>query len=164
MSADVLLDKLDAVRQVAHGRWRARCPAHDGKNSNVLSIGETSDGTTLVKCFAGCNVSDVVSAVGLELSDLFPRLDWQTTGVHGRVNRTLKKYDADEANHPYLATQRRPRVDWPALITAFELDLLVVHLLLADIAAGKTIPDEDRTTAKTAATRVWTAVQEARNG
>jgi hypothetical protein len=133
MTADILLAKLDGVRQVAAGRWRAKCPAHNGTNPNVLSIGETSDGTTLIKCFAGCNVSDVVSAVGLQLGDLFPRLDWQTTGVHGRVNRTLKKYDADEANHQHLATQRRPRIDWPALILACERDLLLVKIVLAQI-------------------------------
>jgi hypothetical protein len=81
MTADMLLSKLDGVKQVGHGRWRARCPAHDAKNPTVLSIGETTDGTTLVKCFAGCNVSEVVAAVGLELADLFPRLEWQSTGT-----------------------------------------------------------------------------------
>ena len=50
--ADTLLSRLDVVRQVGAGRWRARCPAHDGKNRDVLSIGEASDGTVLIKCFA----------------------------------------------------------------------------------------------------------------
>ena len=88
MTADLLLDRLDAVRQVGHGRWRARCPAHDGKNRDVLSIGEANDGTVLVKCFHGCSASDIVRAVGLELHHLFPRVDWQgDAGHHVRPRR-----------------------------------------------------------------------------
>jgi hypothetical protein len=145
MSADLLLDKLDGVRQVAHGRWRARCPSHDGTNRDVLSIGETSDGTVLIKCFHGCSVAEVVQAVGLELHDLFPRVEWQATGVHG-------------------SRPRRPRVDWPACILACENDLLLVKIVLAQIGRCEPINDEDASACQSAATRVYSLIQEARNG
>lgn len=145
MSADTLLEKLDAVRQVAPGRYRARCPSHDGKNRDVLSIAECSDGTVLVKCFQGCAALDVVRAVGLELSDLFPRVDWQQTGAHH-------------------ARPRRPRVDWPAMIAACERDLLLVKIVLAEIARREAVNDIDAAACQAAATRVYTLVQEARNG
>lgn len=71
MSAvDVLLASLDGVRKSGKG-WIARCPAHDDRSAS-LSIAEGDDGRTLVHCFAGCGVADVVGAVGLSLSDLFP--------------------------------------------------------------------------------------------
>ncbi|MEK7888248.1 hypothetical protein AAB992_14105 [Burkholderia contaminans] len=68
-----LLDRLSGVREVAPGRWRAMCPAHDGRRP-ALAITETADGTVLLHCFAGCAVADVAAAVGLDLADLFPRL------------------------------------------------------------------------------------------
>ncbi len=146
MTAEAILSRLDAVRQVGAGRWRARCPAHDGKNRNVLSIGETSDGTVLLKCFCGCTVAQVVSAVGLEFADLFPRIDWQTTGKH------------------HTRPARRPRADWPALIGACERDLLLVKIVLAGIARGESIDDADVLACQAAATRVYTAIQDARDG
>ena len=37
-----------------------------------MAIRELDDETILLKCFAGCSAYEIVSAVGLELSDLFP--------------------------------------------------------------------------------------------
>jgi hypothetical protein len=145
VSADKLLSRLDGVHQVAHGRWRARCPAHDGKNRDVLSIGETTDGTVLLKCFHGCSAAEVVAAVGLDLADLFPASDWQATGAHA-------------------ARPRRPRVDWPALILAAERDLLLCKIALHKIAIGRPIADIDAAACQAAATRVYQTIQEARNG
>ena len=145
MSIDTLLSALDGVKQVAHGRWRARCPAHDAKNPNVLSIGETTDGTVLVKCFHGCTAADVVGAVGLKLHDLFPSVEWQSTGTHH-------------------ARPRRPRVDWPPLSVACERDLILVKIVLAMVARGEPVNDTDATACNTAATRTYTLIQEARNG
>lgn len=66
-----LLDKLDGVKQTRPNRWQARCPAHDDRSPS-LAITETSEGTILVKCWAGCGAGEIVGAVGLELKDLFP--------------------------------------------------------------------------------------------
>lgn len=145
MSADAILSRLDAVRKVGPGRWRARCPAHDGKNKQVLSIGETTDGTVLVKCFAGCTAAAVVGAVGLELHDLFPKVDWQETGTHN-------------------ARPKRPRTDWPALIAACERDLILVKIMFYKIARQESVDHIDVTACQSAATRVYTLIQEARNG
>lgn len=71
MSADALLNRLEKVKSTGPDRWIARCPAHTDKSPS-LSIREKSDGCVLLHCFAGCSVEDVVVAVGLELSDLFP--------------------------------------------------------------------------------------------
>ena len=68
---DKLLAKLSGVRQTGTGRWRARCPAHDS-NGTTLSLREREDGAVLMHCFAGCSPAEVVSALGLDTSDLFP--------------------------------------------------------------------------------------------
>ncbi len=71
MTAAALLAKLDGVRSTGRGRWMARCPAHDDGRPS-LSVREIDDGRVLVHDFAGCAVADVLNAVGLEVSDLFP--------------------------------------------------------------------------------------------
>ena len=70
MSADALLDRLERVKKTPNG-WAARCPAHDDKGPS-LSVRELDDGRVLVHCFAGCDVHQIVGAVGLEITDLFP--------------------------------------------------------------------------------------------
>ena len=137
MSADALLDKLDGVRQVGAGRWRARCPAHDGQNRNVLSIGETSDGTTLIKCFHGCTAAEVVAAVGMQLHDLFPpRTDTHST----RGERRLF-----------------PAAD---VLRAVEREALIVAVAASRLGNGGELTEEDRKRLLLASSRLTAAVQE----
>lgn len=71
MTVEALLSRLDKVRQTGRDRWIACCPAHEDRHPS-LNIREAEDGRVLVHCFTGCGVADIVAAVGLELSDLFP--------------------------------------------------------------------------------------------
>lgn len=71
MTAPALLDRLDRVRQTGPATWLAACPAHADKSPS-LSIRELDDGRVLVHDFGGCSVHDVVAAIGLEMTDLFP--------------------------------------------------------------------------------------------
>lgn len=66
-----LLARLDKVKQLRPNVWQACCPAH-GDRSPSLAIREIDDGTLLVHCFAECSAYEIVSSVGLELTDLFP--------------------------------------------------------------------------------------------
>ncbi len=66
---DGLLARQDGVRQSGPDRWIARCPAHDDRDPS-LSVRDAGD-RVLVHCHAGCPAGAVVSALGLELRDLF---------------------------------------------------------------------------------------------
>ncbi len=66
-----VLALLGTTRPTGDG-WKAVCPAHDDQDPS-LSIAEGEDGRCLLKCFAGCSTAKIVSALGLELSDLFAR-------------------------------------------------------------------------------------------
>jgi DNA primase len=74
-----LLDRFDKVSG-KHPKWKAVCPAHEDRSPS-LSIAQTDDGTILLHCFAGCGAGDVMAAIGLSLSDLFPdkdgKKDWR---------------------------------------------------------------------------------------
>lgn len=72
MSIDTVLERLEGVKRAAGGSFIACCPAHDSVSRSSLSITEGDDGRVLLKCFAGCETSDVCAALGLELADLFP--------------------------------------------------------------------------------------------
>jgi len=86
MSAATLLDRLQGVRQTGPGRWLAKCPNHEDRSPS-LSVRELDDGTVLIKDFGGCGAADVVAAVGLGLSDLFPErpTDHRRRPPHSRI-------------------------------------------------------------------------------
>ena len=68
---DILLSRLENPKGNGH-RWMAKCPAHEDKSPS-LRITAMEDGRVLVHCFAGCSAADVMTSVGLTLSDLFPK-------------------------------------------------------------------------------------------
>jgi len=72
MSAGALLSRLARVRKTGLGRWVSTCPSHGSGRNQALAIRELADGRTLVHCFGGCALQEVLSAIGLNLSDLFP--------------------------------------------------------------------------------------------
>jgi hypothetical protein len=66
-----VLSRLDRVRDVGGGKYKALCPAHGDRNPS-LSIKEANNGGVVLNCFAGCKTEDVLSAAGLTMRDLFP--------------------------------------------------------------------------------------------
>lgn len=66
-----LFAHLDKVKRTGAGTWTACCPAHDDRGPS-LAVRELDDGRILLHCFAGCDVHDVLAAVGLTFCDLFP--------------------------------------------------------------------------------------------
>ncbi len=64
-----LLAALPRARRTPRG-WSARCPAHEDSTPS-LSLRETSDGTVLIRCFAGCSAEAICRSIGLDLRDLF---------------------------------------------------------------------------------------------
>lgn len=68
---DVVLHRLDKVKSVGAGRWKACCPEHDDSNPS-LSIREADDGKVLLHCWAGCDTESITAAIGLTIRDLFP--------------------------------------------------------------------------------------------
>lgn len=121
---DLLLQKLDKVKQTEHGRWVACCPAHEDKSPS-LRIREVQNAEgediVLLHCFAGCSADEITGAVGLNLSDLFP-----------------PKPKTDEKKQSRLRPFMPPDV--------FELllsETRLVYLMASDIRKGREISDKD---------------------
>lgn len=126
-----LLSRLDKVRQTGPDSWMACCPAHDDKSAS-LSIRQADD-KTLIHCFAGCSVHEVVGAVGLDISDLFPPRQH-----HGNP-------------------ERRP---FPAMdaLRGIAFEALVVSAAASALLAGHPFTPADRERLSIAATRIQSAL------
>ena len=129
MTADKLLSRLEGV-QGRGPRWRAICPAHESRHrTRTLAVFEADDGRVLVKCHAGCDVSSIVGALGLDLADLFPP----------------KPVDhAPKVRKPWAARD---------VVAALRAETMVGWVLLTDIANGKVLTKGDRERARVAAER-----------
>ena len=134
MSADTLLAHLEAVKRTGAGRWIARCPAHEDKSPS-LSIRETEDGKTLLHCFAGCSVHEVVDALGLELSDLFPQ---RPDGHAGKPER--RPFSSDDA------------------LRCVDFEATVIYLCASDMSKGRALSDAERERLLLACGRINTAM------
>lgn len=69
MTVAELLPHLDAVRPRGPGKWSATCPAHDDRTPS-LSITDGERGI-LLKCWAGCDLRSICTALHLSPRDLF---------------------------------------------------------------------------------------------
>lgn len=113
---DTLLHRLDKVKQTGTGKYMACCPAHYDKSPS-LSIKEADSGKVLIHCFAGCHYADVLDAVGLRPSDLFPDSLPRTSGLS--------------------VTKRRQYRD------ALDLERHIVAIVQSHIEQGREISEED---------------------
>lgn len=74
MSAEALVSRLEKPKKTGPDSWICRCPAHADKSPS-MTIRELDDGRVLVHCFAGCDVAQILGAVGLDFDALFsPKL------------------------------------------------------------------------------------------
>lgn len=69
-----------------------QCPAHEDRNAS-LSVGEGKDGAAVLLCFAGCETTDIVKALGLGMKDLFPEKDEPARKRKPRIVATYKYVD-----------------------------------------------------------------------
>jgi hypothetical protein len=65
-----ILERLEGVEE-HNGFYRAFCPAHNDNNTPNLDVKEGEDGRALLICRVGCENPEIVTALGLEMKDLF---------------------------------------------------------------------------------------------
>jgi hypothetical protein len=68
---DRLLSCLDRVKRTGPSTWVASAPTREDKRPS-LTIRELDDGRVLVHDFGGDSVEEILGAIGLTFSDLFP--------------------------------------------------------------------------------------------
>ena len=103
-----ILDALDGVRRSGKG-YVARCPAHDDRSPS-LSVGVGEGGRVLVRCFAGCPTPEIVGAVGLAMTDLFPADERRGQGRYAGFAATAKRIGRDLPLTNKIAPTPDPRL------------------------------------------------------
>ena len=136
--AERFVQRLSKVKG-RNGTWTACCPAHEDKSPS-LSVREAMDGRVLVHCFGGCDVQSVLSAVGMDMVDLFPERDERLD--HNQVSKPLKPafYASD-------------------LLRIASFECLVVMIAAYDMRRGKKLSEEDLTRLETAQQRIEEVIQ-----
>lgn len=134
MSIEALLDRLDGAKETGHGKFIARCPAHDDRSPS-LAIKEEDDGRVLLHCFAGCETEDVLSALGLAFLDVMPERIRQ-----GHVSKPV-----------------RNRITAKDALFTLDHESLVVAIIGADFLEHKEIDDETWARLASAVERINTA-------
>ena len=150
---DTLLDRLDRVKPTGPDTWLASCPTANhkhGDRSRGLSVREVDDGRVLIHCHAGCAVHEVVGALGIELSDLFPRreIDYPPHPPKGGI----------------IGRNRIKRIQWRDLFEAIERDLTVCSLAFSDLAKGMPFIAIDAITIAKMADHLASEISEVANG
>jgi hypothetical protein len=85
---DALRDHGSDVKEVGNDKAKAQCPAHDDNRAS-LSVGPRRDGKgVVITCHAGCDIADIVAALGLSVSDLFD-------------DAGMREAYSDRATYPY---------------------------------------------------------------
>ncbi len=104
-----VLRHFDHVKPAGPGKWMARCPAHEDETPS-LAISEAAD-NVLLKCFAGCETTEIVNRVGLSMRDLFtdgtslgrqPVVTYDYVDESGAILYQVVRYE------PKGFSQRRP--------------------------------------------------------
>ncbi len=134
---DRILGMLENVHRTGDDRFTARCPAHTDKHR---SFGGRllADGRILLNCFAQCEISSVLAALGLEMKDLFPK-PLTTTFLPGQ--RPNLYHAAREA------------------FRAVHFEVLLVAISAENVANGIALSDDDRDRLILAAQRIRSAAE-----
>ena len=84
---DNLLSRLHKVKRSGKG-YKACCPAHEDRSPSLCI---TPDGeTVLIHCFSGCGAEQVLAAVGLTFSDIYPPRDTPHRTRHFPASQALQ--------------------------------------------------------------------------
>jgi len=137
--AQQLLSRLEGVITTGKG-WRAMCPACGGK-SRKLSVAEGDNGTLLVTCFSCHDTPAVLSAVGLQMGDLFQRRDL----------RTMTPGERSQLRQSALL----PR--WRVAVEVLSHEATVLLIAASKLGDGGSLDDAELTRMRMAALNVFDA-------
>lgn len=130
-----LITRLRKVKRTGNGQFIACCPAHDDKSPS-LSIRDVGDGRILLNCLAGCATEDVLSAVGLDFSDVSP-----------------------ERPIAHALTPIKPRVYSTDAIRLIQHESRIVMVMAYNILQEQPVTDADYQRLRMAMERINTAVE-----
>jgi hypothetical protein len=104
---DKVLERLEGVEK-HNDFYRAFCPAHDDRNTPNLDVKEGDDGRVLLICRVGCETPKIVTALGLEMRDLFAAVCCSLSFIRRNEDEVLRA--GPLAQNALAVTQHRGRL------------------------------------------------------
>ncbi|AHK80056.1 DNA primase [Ectothiorhodospira haloalkaliphila] len=133
-----ILARADGVKRSGPGRWMVRSPLIPDQKTGSVSVRELDNGRVLLHDFAGHDTTDILTAWGLEMGDLFPEALAAPDSPHKPIRR------------PWLGRNA---------LSALEHETWLVIGVLEDVAEGRTPPAEVMEYALTSACRLRAALE-----
>lgn len=127
------LSRFENVRQTGETQFVCSCSAHNDKSPS-LGVKELDD-RILINCFSGCSPHEIVSAVGLSLSDLF-----------------RKSENYKPVRNPFPAKD---------ILQCLSSEALIVMMASCDLMNGGRLSPEDHARLVTATSRIYNAAAQA---
>lgn len=115
MTLETVLSHFQHVEKRGDGKYQCRCPAHRDKEAS-LSISQGRNGKIVMYCHAGCETKDILSAAGLDMSDINgerkeitwkSRIEYGVKQRHGDGAHILDIYDYVTASGKYQYSKVR---------------------------------------------------------
>ena len=125
--AEIFLSRVEGVRQTGPGRWIFRVPTRNDKRPSG-SVRELDDGRLLIHDFAGDSVQNILAAIGLDMSDLYPE----------------KLSDGKAERRPFGALEALRCVSFEALVVAAAANALAAGKALSEIDRGRIVLAAER--------------------
>ncbi len=136
--ADVykILNRIEKPFKSGPDSWRAECWLCGG-HSRKVSIRLKGDGRITIHCFGGCDAVDLLQALNLNLSDLYP----DTTRTEYKPIRPSERYIPRD------------------VIGAISFEMMIVVSAAASINADRPLPEDEKARLMLAANRIYAATQ-----
>jgi hypothetical protein len=133
MEVENLLSLLESVKLTGRQKWMAACPAHDDGHPS-LAISALDDGRILIHCFAGCGAAEVLMALDLDFSALYP-------DTPSSLPKVRKPWSASD------------------VLSAVALEVLLAWHFANKMSSGETITEADRERLLLCAARLQQALE-----
>jgi hypothetical protein len=138
------LEQRGKVRYFGSGQLRAACPVCGERNTNTFSAKAGDTGAVLVKCWkSDCTPAQIASALGLEITDLFPPRE-------------------REAGKPASAPRRVGMLPPMQALELIASEAFLVMVAAENLSNGHALTDTDRERLREAAGRIQYLSDEAK--
>jgi hypothetical protein len=114
------------VRTMSPTSATAQCPAHDDNNPS-LAIGH-KDGKTLIHCFSGCLIDEILTALNLTPVDLFD----DTTSTNTVIDLNKYRFNAEQPANPPNGNNQPETLEWEYVDADWQPHIKVIKQRLED--------------------------------
>jgi len=98
-----IISLLTNVKKCGENQYRCTCPAHGSDKNQSLMVWEHQEKIGF-HCFAGCNIDEICSSIGIEVKDIYEEVDIDSENVRLIVSeKRAREAKESDAHKLYMA-------------------------------------------------------------